>query len=106
VALKATRNSRGDMHNNFVKATHAGKRAAILIPFLDVAFAVSGTNHENIITWCIWRPSRLPERPREVSAGIIDLGVAPLFATVETQFDSRNTAVTAVRHPFHFDRLR
>ncbi len=51
-----TQNSRLDMYNGLMQAGHAGKWAAILIPFLHVAFAISGADDEQVIACRSGRP--------------------------------------------------
>ena len=95
--------SRGDVHQNFMKAGHAGKWTAVGFPFLHVAFAINGSDNEDVIACGRRQPLRLPKRPCKVAAGVIDLGVPPGFAVIETKFRSRNTAVAAVGDAFDFD---
>ena len=40
----------------------------------------------------------------QIAAGIIDLGVAPRFAAVIAKFHARDTPVTTVGDPLHFNR--
>ena len=92
------------MHDNHVQARYTGKWTAILFPFLYVAFAVGRADHEDIVTCCIWHPFCLPERPRQIAAGIINLSVAPRLAASEAKFHSRNAAIAAVGDSFYFHR--
>src|SRR5712691_12821573 len=73
--LPGNSNSRRYAHVDFVKARHTGEPTTIFFKFLHIAFAVGGADDEDVITCCIGRPFRLPKRPREIAAGVINLGV-------------------------------
>src|SRR5437667_8876051 len=91
------------MDDNLVKAGDAGEPTAIFFKFLHVAFAVGGADDEDVITCCIGRSFRIPKRPREIAAGIINLGVTPGLAVIKPEFNLGNAAVGSVSHALDFD---
>src|SRR5262249_60595427 len=87
-----------------MQPSSAGKWTSIRFPFLCVAFAVGGPNDQRVITCCIRQPLGCPKRPGQIAAGIIDLSVAPRFSAAAAKFHTRDTAITTVGNPLHFNR--
>src|SRR5207247_1195489 len=83
--------SRGDVHQIFMKAGHAGRWTAVGFPFLHVAFAISGSDDEGVIACGRRQPLRLPKRPCKGAAGVIDLDVPPGLAVLDTKNAPRNS---------------
>src|SRR5204863_4404123 len=54
-------NSRHNAHVDPVKPANTGERAAIFFPFLDVAFAIRGTDEQRVITGRGGGPLCFPE---------------------------------------------
>ena len=87
-----------------MQPTRAGERPAIFFPFLNIAFAIRGTDEQRVITRRGGTPLRFPERPRQIATRVINLRVAPGLAIIETEFDAGDAAVAAECYAFHFNR--
>ena len=46
---------------------------------------------------------RAPERPRQVATGVVNVGIIPTFAVIETELDPRDPAVPAKGDAFYLD---
>src|SRR5450631_3147526 len=88
---------RSDVNDDFVKTGHARFERPVFVPFLHFAFTVSSANYDRVIAWLVRHPSsvRVPERPREIAASVVNICVSPDFSIVETKLDARDAAIAA-----------
>src|SRR5213594_4233763 len=93
------------MHDDFVESRHAREWAAVFFPFLHGAFAVGGADNDSVVVRLAGHPAVAcaPERPSEIAASVVDVGVIPGLAVVETQFHTRDAAAASECDALHLD---
>src|SRR2546430_1202944 len=84
------------MDNDFMESGDTGKPAAIGFRFLYIAFAVGRPHDNGIISRHTRGPLHSPKGPREMAAGIVNVGIPPSRTVIEAKFHAGNPAVAAV----------